>query len=93
MWLDPKPTQIPEDLARHGFFRPPPPVNEDMDLPELVDVFELGRRHDDDLESSSLDWSMEIVGEGDGDGDDAAGGARASIGRLRARASGGAASH
>jgi len=53
----------------------------------------LGRRHDDDLESSSLDWSIEIVGEGDGDGDDAAGGARASIGRLRARGAGGAPTH
>ena len=90
---EPHPIQIPEDLARHGFFLPLPPVNEDMDLPERAESFEFGRRPDEDTESSSLAVSIEIVGEGDGDGDGAAGGARVSSGRLRARGGGGAASH
>ena len=93
MWLDPKPTQIPDVRARQGFFLPLPPVNEDMERPERTESFEFGRRPDEETESSSLAVSIEMVGEGDGDGDGAAGGARASSGRLRARGGGGAASH
>jgi len=91
MWLEPNKTQIFELLARHGFFLPKPPTNEETERPDRVESFDVGR------ESSSLVASIEIevgVGEGEGEGDGAAGGARAAAsasGRLRARAVVGAA--
>ena len=91
MWLEPNKTQIFEVRARHGFLRPPPPVNELTERPDRAESFDVGR------ESSSLVVSIEIevgVGEGEGEGDGAAAGARAAAsasGRLRARAAGGAA--
>lgn len=88
-WLEPNKTQIFELLARHGFFRPKPPVKDETECPDRAEPFDVGR------ESSSLVASIEIevgVGEGEGEGDGAAaGGARTSSGRLRARAAGGAA--